>query len=356
MRSAKNLFPHVTDFANLCRAYREAARGKRDRAEVRAFEHRLEPNICEIRRELEAGAFRWGAYRRFMVRDPKRREIRAAPFRDRVVHHAIFHVLDPIAERRFVDDSYACRSGRGAHAAFWRFLSFVAARRGQGWVLKLDVKSYFASVDHAVLAAQLARIISDRRVLRLLNDLICHGAEAPGRGMPIGNLTSQLFANLYLDPLDHFVKEALRVPHYLRYMDDLVVVVREREEGRARLREISEFLRGLRLDLNPRRVSLTPLGCPQDVLGYVRHPGGRIRVRRRSVRRLWHRIPILAARLADGELAWPEARASLASWLGLAVHADGFRLSRAIFRERDVRNLGHRMLVRSLRMARAGPA
>ncbi len=214
------------------------------------------------------------------------------------------------------------------------------------------MKSYFASVDHAVLRQLLARIIGDRRLLALLDSLIAHGAEAPAQGMPIGNLTSQLFANLYLDPLDHYVKETLRVRHYLRYMDDFLLLLDDREAARARLAQVESFLaERLGLRLNPRRVTIAPLAAPHDVLGYVRSPAGagvRWRVRRRSVRRLWRRLQVLEARFDAGEIAWASVRASLASWFGLACRADAFRLSRAIFSVRDVRHLGKRLLVRTI--------
>jgi hypothetical protein len=140
----------------------------------------------------------------------------------------------------------------------------------------------------------LARRIGDERLLALLASLIAHGAERPGTGMPIGNLTSQMFANLYLDPLDHYVKETLRVRHYLRYMDDFVLLLDGREEARARLVQIEAFLaERLSLRLNPRRVVLAPLAAPRDVLGYVHYADGRTRIRRRSVRRRWRRLPVL---------------------------------------------------------------
>ncbi len=186
-------------------------------------------------------------------------------------------------------------------------------------------------------------------MFELLRGLITHGAESPGIGMPIGNLTSQMFANLYLDLLDHFVREGLRVRHYLRYMDDFVLMVPTREEAWARLREIEGFLRDrLRLRLNPRRVLLAPLRGALDVLGYVHRPGGRLRVRRRSVRRLWRRLAALEAGHRAGELSWDSVRSSVASWLGLACHADAFELSRIVFDRRDVRHVGKRLLVQRL--------
>jgi len=346
MHRAKNLLPEVVDFANLYQAFQAAGSGKRDRREVQIFEHDLETKLWEIHREVSAGSYRWGEFRRFLISDPKRRQTKAAPFRDRVLHHALFNVINPILRRGFIADTYACIGGRGTHRAVNRFHSFVHARNGSGYALHGDIHSYFASVDHEILMALLRRRIGDGALLRLLGSLVAHGAEAPGKGMPIGNLTSQLFANLYLDPLDHFVKEGLRIRYYLRYMDDFILVVGDRLEGRFALRRIAGFLdAALALGLNRRRVVLAPLSAPQDVLGYVHFADGHRRVRRRSVRRLWRRLPRLDARLASGELTWEFVRASIGSWFGLARHADAYRLSTAIFTQRDVRNLGKRLLV-----------
>ncbi len=349
MRREKHLFERVVEFGNLYLAFLGASAGRRHRPAVPEFEHDLETRLWQMRREVQAGTYRWGAYRRFFINDPKRRAIRAAPFRDRVLHHAIFNVLDPVFSRGFIADTYACIPGRGTHAAVRRYRRFVRARRGVGYVLQCDIKGCFASVDHAVLLGLLARRVGDARLLALLASLIEHGAETPGKGMPIGNLTSQIFANLYLDPLDHFVKETLRVRHYLRYMDDFVLLLDARDEARVRLARIEEFLHArLRLSLNPRRVVIAPLSSPRDFLGYVHFAGGRTRVRRRSVRRLWRRLAVLEEGVEAGRITWASARASVASWLGLAKHADSFRLSRAIFADRDVRNIGKRLLVRGL--------
>jgi len=349
MQREKNLFPRVVAFDNLYRAFGGASHGKRDRPEVREFEYHLETRLWEIREELAAGEYAWGPFHRFRVRDPKRREIRAAPFRDRVVHHALFNVLDPIFQRGFIADSYACIPGRGTHRAARRYRAFVRARAGRGYRVQGDVKRYFASVDHEVLLARLRRRIGDRRMLNLLGTLVTHGAERPGRGIPIGSLTSQLFANAYLDALDHFVKEGLRVRHYLRYMDDFLLLASDRSEARDRLNAVRAFLTArLRLELNPRRVIVAPVGEPCDLLGWVHHADGRSRVRRRSVRRLWRRLPALERRVAAGEIDSDRARTSVATWFGLATHANAFRLSKSIFMQRDVDNIGKRLLVQSL--------
>jgi len=272
MRRERNLFAKVITFDNLRRAFIGASRGKRDRPEVRRFAYHLELELWRIRRELEAGAYEWGAYRRFWITDPKRREIRAAPFRDRVVHHALYNVIDPVLRRGFIADSYACLPGRGVHGAVRRYESFVRARQGQGYVLKCDIE-----------------------------------------------------------------------------MDDFLFLAADREQARGYLMVVRAFLaQCLRLELNPRRVVVAPLEQPCDLLGYVLHADGRRRVRRRSVRRLWRRLPVLADRVATGRMANAEARSSLASWFGLAKHADAFRLSGSIFRQRDVRNMAKRILVRQL--------
>lgn len=347
MRREHELFERVLDFGNLCRAFAGASHGKRERPEVREFEYHLESRLWEIHDELGRGAYAWGPFHRFWVRDPKRREIRAAPFRDRVVHHALFNILDPIFRRGFITDSYACIPGRGTHHAVARYRAFVRARCGRGYRVQADIRHYFASVDHAVLLRRLERRIADTRLLALLTTLVAHGADGPGRGMPIGSLTSQLFANVYLDALDHFVKEELRVRQYLRYMDDFVLLATDRQEARSLLATVRAFLNErLRLELNPRRVVVAPLAEPCNLLGYVHHPDGRVRVRRRSVRRLSRRLPALERKLRARAIESDKARASVASWLGLAKHADAFRLSRSIFGRRDVGNLGKRLLVR----------
>jgi len=355
MRRAKRLFDAMLEFANLRRAFRGASAGLRRRREVAEFEHDLETGLWSIRRALASGdAYPWREHRRFVIRDPKPREIRAAPFADRVAHHAIFNVVDPVIRRRLIADTYACIPGRGTHGAVFRYRSFVRARAGRGHRLQCDVKSYFASVDHGVLVGLLERCIGDDRMLALLRSLVGHGGEAPGRGMPIGNLTSQMFANLYLDPLDHFVKERLRVRHYVRYMDDFVLLADDAAQARGWRREVETFLHDrLALRLNPRRVVLAPLAEPADFLGYVHFADGRVRIRRRSARTLWRRLPALAARVGRGVVPLSGARASLASWQGHTGHADAFRLCRAMFAERDVGNLGKRLLVR--RIGRRAP-
>ncbi|MGH8009938.1 MAG: reverse transcriptase domain-containing protein, partial [Candidatus Binatia bacterium] len=346
MKTAKQLFPQGTAFANLCQAFHDASHGKRTKPEVQDFAYHLEERLWEIKHELEAGRYVWGGYRPFWIYDPKKRLIKAASFRDRVVHHALYNILEPLWERSYIRDTYACLSGRGTLAAVRRYEECIRQVAGRGYVLKCDISQYFASVDHAVLQALLRRKLRDETILPLLDSLVKTGDVGGGKGMPIGNLTSQLFANLYLDPCDHFVKEQLG-RQYIRYMDDFVIVGRQKRELWEVLAAAREFLwQRLRLSLNPRRTAVLPLVQGVDFLGYVIYPGGDKRIRRRNVVNFRRRLAKLAEGHTQGEVTFAHARSSLASWLGLAKPAGAFRLSRRLFLEHDVRNIGKRLLVK----------
>jgi RNA-directed DNA polymerase len=240
VRRAGNLYARIADTENLLVAFHAARRGKRDRHAIRRFEADLDGNIARLRAGLLAERVRWHGYRMFEIRDPKPRRIAAPAFSDRVLHHAIIQVIEPDLERVAVFDSYACRTGKGLFRAIERAQGF--ARRHE-WFLQLDVRKYFDSIDHAVLRRRLERRFKDRALVRLMGGLLESYETAPGKGLPIGALTSQHLANFYLAPLDHFAKEVLRAPGYVRYMDDFVLFARECEvlvDWRAR---IGEFLR-----------------------------------------------------------------------------------------------------------------
>ena len=234
MKRYGNLWDEVVSHENLLRAYRNARRGKRGHRRVERFEFRRESELARLREELLAGTYLPGGYRTFMLYDTKARMISAAPFRDRIVHHALCNVLEPIFERSFIHDSYASRKGKGTHAALRRYQQFA---RQNAYVLKCDVRKFFPSIDHQILKDRIARKIKDEDVLALAGSIIDNSNEqvsVPGhfpgddlftqldrrRGLPIGNQTSQFFGNVYLDALDHFIKEDLGCPGYIRYVDD----------------------------------------------------------------------------------------------------------------------------------------
>jgi hypothetical protein len=232
-------FARIVAWDNLLAAYRQAACGKRARASTARFEHRLADQLLELQDELQTRRYRPGPYRHFFIHEGKRRKISAAPFRDRVVHHALCNVIEPAFERRFIVDSYANRVGKGTHRAVDRLQQFARRHR---YVLRLDIVKHFPSLDHAILRERLAEVIRDEVVLWLVDAILASGVGVldeeyamvwfPGddllaacrpRGLPIGNLTSQFWSNCYLDPFDHFVKRELRCPAYLRYVDDFAL-------------------------------------------------------------------------------------------------------------------------------------
>lgn len=228
MKRTGKLFEKIFDIQNLHEAYYKASKNKRFTPGYIDFRKNSEKNLEKLRQSLLDGSYTHGKYRHFTITDPKQRLISAAPFPDRVIHHAIMNVLEPVFERQFVFHTYACRKGKGTHAAA-RY-AFKCAK-SSAYFLKLDVKKYFDSIDHAVLKQLLCRIIKDGRCLSLLFCVIdsykvSFGGDAASereKGLPIGNLTSQFFANFYLSLLDHFVLEKLKPKAYVRYMDDIVI-------------------------------------------------------------------------------------------------------------------------------------
>ncbi|MCI0520103.1 MAG: reverse transcriptase/maturase family protein [Chloroflexi bacterium] len=233
------MYDTLTSWDNLLWAYRKAARGKRGHPNVAAFEYRLEDNLFLLQEELRAFSYCPGAYHSFTIHEPKRRLISAAPFRDRVVHHALCNLIEPIFERSFISDSYANRIKKGTHAALGRLQGFA---RRYPYVLQCDIRQFFPSIDLTILQSELARRISDPGVLWLADRILTSGVGVlseeydmvyfPGddlfaalrpRGLPIGNLTSQFWANVYLNPLDQFVRRELGCKDYLRYVDDFAM-------------------------------------------------------------------------------------------------------------------------------------
>lgn len=288
MKTFRGLWPRVVDPENVWAAYRDARKGKRRRSDVAAFMVHEETRVSALQHRLAAGRWKPGGYRTFVISVPKRRLIAAAPFEDRIVHHAVHRVLAPTLLRRFVRDTYACLEGRGTHRAI---LAFQAGLRRYRWVSRLDVRRYFLEIRWPRLMDVLSRTVNDRRMLGLVWKILESGRglyadshvlerlalrgryqPEPEKGLPIGNLTSQLFANAYLDALDHFVKRTLKVPTYVRYLDDLAIFGNRAgaleawaEEMRAWCREE----RGLELRtkgevVQSTRGRFTYLGCTVD--------------------------------------------------------------------------------------------
>jgi retron-type reverse transcriptase len=336
----------LTSYGNLVRAAHKAARGKRLQPNVARFLYDLEAQLCRLQDELRAQTYAPGPYRTFTIHDPKVRLISAAPFRDRVVHHALCAVLEPVFEGTFIFDSYACRPGKGTHAAVDRFQRFA---RRFSYVLKCDVRKYFPSIDHAILKELVAAKIKDPEVLWLVGRLLDHSnPQEPAvawfagddlftpaqrrRGLPIGNQTSQFLANVYLNPFDHFVKEQLRAPAYVRYVDDFVLLHHDKQWLREALQACREFLVSLRLRLHPHKCVISRVADGTRFLGYRVFPDHRL-LARENVQRMRCRLKRLQAAFAAGRLDAPAIRQRLQSWIGHAQHADTFRLRQRLFAE-----------------------
>jgi retron-type reverse transcriptase len=270
--------PKIADWENLWLAFWKAAKGKRGKADCRAFQSRLDENLSALGAELLAGDVPVGDYHYFKVRDPKERLICAATFRERVLHHALMNVCEPILERAAVFDSYACRKGKGRVLAVARAQGYARTHR---WFLKMDIRKYFDSIHQATLRELLGRKFKDPLLLGMFDRILASYHTMPGRGLPIGNLTSQHFANFYLSPLDRFLKEELRRMAYVRYMDDFVVWGETGSELRAVCERVREFLAAeLKLELKGNTaINRTAFGM--DFLGYRLFPGT-VRLARRS--------------------------------------------------------------------------
>lgn len=321
MKRYGNLFEQIVSFENLWNAAHRAFRGKKGNIRVAEFYFHLETELLKLQQELASDAYQPRPYRMFEIYEPKRRIICAADFRDRVLHHAICHVLDPIFENGMISDTYACRRLKGTHRALQRAQQFSRRRR---YFLKLDIEKYFPSIDHEVLKELLRRKLKDPKLLQLLDLIIDHpipGGEK-GRGLPIGNLTSQYFANFYLGWLDHYLKHQQRVQFYIRYMDDLLLF----DDRKVRLQELKQDIQHfvearLKLELKQRATVLAPVQEGIPFLGFRIYPG-LIRLQGENWRRFRKKVRKKEQLYQQGEIEMIDLIRSVTSMIGHVIHAD----------------------------------
>lgn len=338
------MFETLASWSNLLLAFRKASKGKRGLPNVAAFEHRLEDNLAALRSELLERTYRPCSYSSFYIHEPKRRLISAAPFRDRVVHHALCNLIEPIFERTFVDDSYANRAGKGTHRALDRCQQL--ARRFP-FVLQLDIRQFFPSIDHVILRRILALKVQDEGVLWLIDLILASGRGVlsdvygmvyfPGddlfavnrpRGLPIGNLTSQFWANVYLNPIDHCVKRELRCPGYIRYVDDGLVFA-DRKDWLWRAKAILvERLERLRLTVHP-GAHPRPVTEGIPFLGFVVTPDRRQLKRRKGIQ-FARRLRRLVDSAAEGDLTPLQFQATVDGWVNHVRYANTAGLRKAV--------------------------
>lgn len=322
MKKCRISFDDLISIENLLAAWQGFLLGKSRRKDVILFRRNLADEILSLHLDLATGNYCHGSYHEFRIQDPKPRVIHKACVRDRVLHHAIFNALYPFWNTLFIHDSYASREGKGLHKAIDRLETFSSKssknHRRTGWILKCDIQKFFASIDHFRLMELLEARITDPRVIDLLAGIIDSFSINPGKGIPLGNLTSQLFANVYLNELDQFVKNDLHEPFYVRFADDFVFLSDQKAHLLRILSEIDAFLRrDLDLSLHPRKVTLRTIASGNDFLGWIHFPEYRTPRKR------------LILRSRRGVIQTHD-RQILASYLGLFQHGDAHELSQEL--------------------------
>jgi retron-type reverse transcriptase len=349
MKRHGHLYSQITTFENLLTAAKQAQRQKRYRDPVLIFNRQVEHELLQLQQELQAKTYQPGGYKTFEIYEPKRRIISAAPYRDRVVHHALCNIIAPIFERTFIATSYANRKGYGSHRALQQFVSYA---RDSRYVLQCDIRKYFPSIDITVLKQLIRRKLKCPETLWLIDTILdtpCAGETPidffPGdtlltplerpKGLPIGNLTSQFFANVYLNGFDRFVKETLAVSKYVRYMDDFSLFSDDRHFLSHCRQEIEDYLATLRLKIHPIKSQLTQTNYGAIFVGFRVLPD-RIRVRNHNLQKGRKRLKRLQIDYAQGKLSSHEVIQSLQSWSAHLAHGDTWRLRQKIFTDLDL--------------------
>lgn len=344
-------FQQVCAWNNLLVAYRKAARGKRGKRAAASFEHCLADHLLALQEELVSERYRPSGYVHFYIHEPKRRKISAAPFRDRVVHHALCNVIEPRLERRFIPDSYANRAGRGTHRAVDRLQQFARRHR---YVLRADVVTHFPAIDHRILCEILHRVIPEEDVMDLVQKIIASGAgvlddeyrmhsfrhddllaACRARGLPIGNLTSQFWSNCYLHPFDLFVKRELACQAYLRYVDDFALFSDRKDELWRWKAAIIERLATLRLTIHAEAAQVTPVSCGIPWLGFVVYPSHR-RVKARKVKHATRRLRARRDAHRAGCIELDDLHASVRGWINHVRYADSWGLRKHVLEHLDL--------------------
>lgn len=353
MITHKNLFDRLCSLENLRLAYKKARKGKTKKWYVRKFESDLEAKLIDLRKELETQTYKPRPLKRFVIRDPKTRVIHASAFRDRVVHHAICNLIGPVFEKGFIHDTYANRKDKGTHAALRRLDVFerkvtkngrlvINAKDGNmvvGYALKADIKHYFSTVDHGVLMEILGKRIKDGRVLWLIRTVLDgYETDMRGKGMPLGNMTSQFFANVYLSGLDYFVKHTLKAKYYIRYVDDFVILHRSKEKLMLYKWMIGGFLARLKLELHPEKSKVAPLHNGLSFLGFRFFYHYKL-PRRNNMRKLERKLGFEIYSGTGSVRAFSEnVKKFLDGWFGYAMHGNTYKLRKRIIERMQTPN------------------
>jgi RNA-directed DNA polymerase len=336
MRVYKKLFDKIIEPENLFWAWEEFKRGKGKKADVLKFEKSLEQELFQLHRDLGDKIYKHGRYTDFFICDPKLRHIHKATVRDRVLHHAVFQIINPIFEPMFIPTSFSCRIGKGNHKGVEvaeEIIRKVSRNYTQEcYVLKCDIKKFFDTIDHSILLSLIKKKIKDQNILWLMEEIIESFSSEYSNlftqvGVPIGNLTSQLFANIYMNEFDQFMKQKLKVKNYCRYTDDFLVISNNKEYLGNLVRVISDFLEEhLKLKLHPHKIELLKAFQGVDFLGYVMHPHYRS-MRKRTLKRVQRKLKDKFVLYKRDIISKDSFKQTFASYLGVLSHADTYRLT-----------------------------
>lgn len=316
-------YEDIISIENLLVAWEEFVHDKRGKEDAQAFQLHLMDNIITLHQELKTYTYVHSRYHAFKINDPKLRDIHKAIVRDRLVHHAIYRQLYPFFDQTFIADSFSCRLRKGTHRTLDRFREFARKVNKNNtrtcWVLKCDIRKFFASVDHQTLYDILAQYIPDESIGWLLTRVVeSFSSTVPDKGLPLGNLTSQLLVNIYMNEFDQFVKHTLKAKHYIRYADDFVFLSGDRALLERFVPRITVFLEEkLKLQMHPNKVSISTLASGVDFLGWVHFPGHRV-LRTTTKRRMFKKI------------ARKPEKPVVASYLGLLSHGNARKLSTCV--------------------------
>ncbi len=347
MKTCKNLYEKICSIENLELAFKKARKGKTKMPYVKAFENNLEEEIQKLHEELSTFTYKPLPLKRFIVREPKTRTIHASAFRDRVVYHAIVNILEPIFEKIFIHDSYASRKNKGTHKAVERLDKFIRkiSRNGKlvknnynknnitGYALKADIRHYFQTVDHEVLLYIIKRKIKDENVIWLIKQILNNfDAEIKGKGMPLGNLTSQFFANVYLNKLDYFVKHKLKAKYYIRYVDDFVILHSNKEILEEYKEKINIYLKALKLELHPDKSKIIPLKNGITFLGYRIFYHHKL-LRKSNLRKFKREFNKRLDLYKNDLLTYNDLVNSMQGWFGYSMHADNYKFRKRIIKK-----------------------
>lgn len=341
MKTFNRLFTKLCSLENLLLAFKKARKGKKKKWYEKEFESNLYNELAKLKIELETHAYKPKLLKRFIIRDPKTRVIHASAFRDRIVHHAICNILEPIFEKIFICDSYANRKNKGTHAALKRFDEFKRKVSGNGqlvkdakdsnmvisYALKVDIKHYFDTIDAEILLRIIGKKIADKKVLQLIKVILSnHNFKTEGKGMPLGNLTSQFFANVYLNELDYYIKHNLKIKYYIRYVDDFVILHRSKEKLLLYKWMINNFLKQkLKLELHPEKSKIIPLYKGINLLGFRVFYHYKL-PRKSNVRKFERKLNNIRI---DGD----KITKMLEGWFGYVMHGNTYKLRRRIIEQ-----------------------